>query len=123
MSASQDNTIKVWDIKQIVQEYDYDDEGVQTVNQAMLTVMAHQKFINVAKFSPNDKFIASASQDKSIKIWSAKDLQLLQTLTGHRKNVWDIQFSPVEKQLVSVSGDLLVKVWDLSGNGKCMATL
>ena len=35
-----------------------------------MTVMGHQKCINIAKFSPNDKFIASGSQDKTVKIWS-----------------------------------------------------
>ena len=35
-----------------------------------MTVMGHQKYINIAKFSPNDKFIASGSQDKTVKIWS-----------------------------------------------------
>jgi len=59
--------------------------------------MAHQKYINVAKFSPNDKIIATASQDRSVKLWSAKDLHLLATLAGHRKNVWDVQFSPYDK--------------------------
>jgi len=78
--------------------------------------MAHQKYINVAKFSPNDKLIASASQDKTIKIWNAKDLQLEMQLTGHKKNVWDIEFSPFEKQLVSVGGDKLIKVWNLNKN-------
>ena len=88
--------------------------------------MAHQKYINIAKFSPNDKLIASASQDKSIKIWDATNLQLVMQLNGHKKNVWDIQFSPFDKQLVSVSGDKLIKVWNLnkdqSGN-QCVATL
>lgn len=73
VSASQDNTIKVWDLKDIIENYNGSGE-VQTIKQAQLTVMAHQKFINVAKYSPNDKLIASASQDKSIKVWSSKDL-------------------------------------------------
>jgi U3 small nucleolar RNA-associated protein 13 len=38
--------------------------------------MAHQKYINSVKISPNDKLIATSSQDKTIKIWDAKSLQL-----------------------------------------------
>ena len=83
--------------------------------------MAHQKYINLAKYSPNDKLIASASQDKSIKIWNSSDLKLLNELKGHKRGVWDIQFSQAEKQLVSASGDHLIKVWDLN-NSSCIAT-
>jgi len=41
--------------------------------------MAHQKYINSVKISPNDKLIATSSQDKTIKIWDAKNLTLLKT--------------------------------------------
>lgn len=59
VSASQENTIKVWDIeKYTAKGY---DGPTETVKQATLTVMAHQKYINVAKFSPNDRIIATAS--------------------------------------------------------------
>lgn len=93
------------------------------VSQAQLTVQGHQKAINVAKFSPSDKLIASASQDRTIKIWTAKELKLTATLKGHRAGIWDVAFSGVEKQLVSVSGDKLVKVWDLNDpQGACIAT-
>jgi U3 small nucleolar RNA-associated protein 13 len=41
-----------------------------------MTVMGHQKYINAVKVSPNDKLIASASQDKTIKLWNASNLIL-----------------------------------------------
>jgi len=75
VSASQDSTIKVWDIKKFMGDADSThSDNIEVVNQATMTVMAHRKYINVAKFSPNDKIIATASQDKSIKLWAAKDL-------------------------------------------------
>jgi U3 small nucleolar RNA-associated protein 13 len=87
-----------------------------------MTVMGHQKYINVVRVSPNDKLIASSSQDKTIKIWNSADLMLVQTLQGHKKGVWDCSFSPVDKLLVSASGDKTVKVWNLS-SGQCISTL
>lgn len=122
VSSSQDKTIKLWSLVGIVNQDEDSKKEPVVVNQAQLTVMAHQKFINMAKFSPNDKLIATASQDKTIKIWDAKNLQLLHQLTGHKKNVWDLQFSPKDKHLITVSGDETVKVWDLSSH-KCLATL
>lgn len=74
VSASQDNTIKVWDVTMF---HDLTDlENPIEVNSAQMTVMGHQKYINVVKVSPNDKLIASSSQDKTIKIWSSSDLML-----------------------------------------------
>ena len=97
-------------------------DSLVEVTSATMTVMGHQKYINVVRVSPNDKLIASSSQDKTIKIWNSSDLMLVLTLTGHKKGVWDCSFSPVDKLLVSASGDKTVKVWNLT-NGTCIATL
>ena len=64
------------------------------------TVVAHEKEINVVKYSPNEKLIATGSQDKGIKIWDVKKLENIMTLTGyfflilgHKRGVWDLSFS------------------------------
>jgi U3 small nucleolar RNA-associated protein 13 len=84
--------------------------------------MAHQKYINAVKISPNDKMIATSSQDKTIKLWDAKSLTLLKTLAGHRRGIWDIQFSPTDQLIASASGDNLLKVWSIA-SGQAVATL
>ncbi len=42
--------------------------GAEEVTTAKNTVLAHDKDINCVKFSPNEKLIATASQDRSIKV-------------------------------------------------------
>ena len=55
-----------------------------------MTIMGHQKCINVVRVSPNDKLIASGSNDRSIKLWEAGSLTQRGELKGHKKGVWDI---------------------------------
>lgn len=118
VSAGQDNSIKVWDFDASIPE----DNALKVVNSAKMTILAHQKYVNVIRVSPNDKMIASASQDKSIKVWNPANLSLLLTLTGHKRGVWDVAFSPADKVLVSGSGDSMIKTWNLT-TGDCLATL
>jgi len=87
-----------------------------------MTIMAHQKYINCVRVSPNDKMIATSSQDKQIKLWDSNQLKLVATLTGHKKGVWDIQFNPSEQMLVSASGDDDLKIWNLTTHA-CVCTL
>ena len=76
--------------------------------------MAHEKYINCVGLAPNDKLVATASQDRRVKVYSTSKLEHKWTLTGHRRGVWSIKFSPSEKLLASCSGDMTVKVWNLS---------
>jgi U3 small nucleolar RNA-associated protein 13 len=78
------------------------------------SVRAHDKDINTVAVSPNDAMIASASQDKSIRLWRSADLTPLATLNGHKRGVWKVCFSPVDKVLVSSAGDRTVKMWSVA---------
>jgi U3 small nucleolar RNA-associated protein 13 len=77
------------------------------------SIRAHDKDINCITVSPNDSIIASASQDKSIRLWSSDELTPLATLHGHKRGVWKVLFSFYDKILFSCSGDRTVKLWSI----------
>ena len=74
---------KVWK-KPKIQE---DKEGV-TELQTLRTVLAHDQEINGLSVSHDGEMAATASQDKTCKIWRIKDMALLTTLTGHRRGMY-----------------------------------
>lgn len=59
----------MWSIKDLLKQ-ELPEEPIE-ITSADMTIMGHNKYINSVKVSPNDKLIASSSQDKTIKIWNA----------------------------------------------------
>jgi U3 small nucleolar RNA-associated protein 13 len=100
------------------------DESSPELNfqSGVVSVKAHDKDINMAAVSPNDRVVATASQDKTIALWNVEDLSLVGTLRGHKRGVWGVSFSPVEKVLASCSGDKTVRVWSMA-DLTCLKTL
>ncbi|MDX2217348.1 MAG: TIR domain-containing protein [Oculatellaceae cyanobacterium bins.114] len=74
----------------------------------------HLDAVQGLSFSPDGKAIASASFDKTIKLWSL-DGYGIKTLRGHRSRVYSVKFSPDGKMLASASGDRTIKLWNLEG--------
>lgn len=65
-------------------------------------------------FSPDGQIIASASTDKTVKLWRL-DGTLLGTLSGHQDSVAGVTFSPDGQTIASASADKTVKLWQLDG--------
>ncbi|XP_031561382.1 transducin beta-like protein 3 isoform X2 [Actinia tenebrosa] len=108
VSGSQDSTIKVWTVPQ-------SNADLSVANMIVkVTEKVHDKDVNSVAVSPNDKLLATGSQDKTAKVWRTKDGTLLGTLRGHKRGVWCVQFSPVDQCIVSASGDSTIKIWALS---------
>uniref|UniRef100_A0ABM5F138 Transducin beta-like protein 3 n=1 Tax=Pogona vitticeps TaxID=103695 RepID=A0ABM5F138_9SAUR len=111
VTASQDHTIKVWELPESLPPKEK-TPSVETL-QATLTVKAHDKDINSVAVSPNDKLVATGSQDKTAKLWACSDCSLLGVFSGHKRGIWCVQFSPVDQVLGTSSADGTVKIWDL----------
>lgn len=66
-------------------------------------------------FKPDGKAVATASGDKTVKVWNITDSSLT-VLEGHEQSVSTVAFSPDGRTLASASEDDTVKLWDLSTN-------
>ncbi|CAK9822022.1 Transducin beta-like protein 3 [Anthophora retusa] len=105
-SVSQDLCLKLWNLPNKIES----EDSLNVIH----TTLAHQKDINSVTISPNDKLIATGSQDKTAKLWSADDLQLLGVFRGHRRGVWCVRFSPIDQVLLTTSADCTMKLWSLT---------
>jgi WD40 repeat protein len=69
--------------------------------------------------SPDERRIATASQDGTAKVWDAETGKELLTLSGHTGSVFDVAFSPDGARVATASGDATVKLWNVSmGSGR-----
>jgi U3 small nucleolar RNA-associated protein 13 len=127
LTGSQDKTVKRWDTSKLA--VSKANDGPLTAAKALYTRVAHEKDINAIDVSPIAPLFASASQDRTIKIWSLDDGSVAGILRGHKRGVWSIRFAPANTApiilaeggssssrglIVSGSGDRTVKVWSLS---------
>jgi len=67
----------------------------------------------------NISYAATASRDKTIKIWDALRGQCLHTLVGHDDWVRSLVFHPNGKYLLSAADDHTIRIWELK-TGRCI---
>jgi len=68
-------------------------------------------FISLGAFRICSKRLATASSDKTAKIWDALTGKELMTLSGHKDAVVSVAFSPDGRRLASASSDKTVQVY------------
>ena len=83
--------------------------------------VGHASFIKSVCYSPDGKYIASGSDDKTVKIWEVETGRELRTLRGHSYDVNSVCYSPDGKYTASSSWDS-IKLWEVA-TGECIKTL
>ncbi|KAI5172916.1 coatomer subunit beta' [Nematocida sp. LUAm3] len=87
-------------------------------------IEAHNDFIRGIAVHPTYPYIATCSDDMSIKIWEySKGLSLIRVLTGHTHYVMSICFSAKEtRTILSCSMDHDIRMWNIE-SGSCIGVL
>lgn len=84
------------------------------------TLQGHDDVIYDLVFSPRDAtLIATASQDRTVKLWHALTGVCLDTLDGFEDVVYKCVFSPDGMYLATISADNTPRIWDVY-TGTCV---
>ena len=142
LSASDDNTIKFWNLD--VGSLNQPAAKSGTDSQPLVTFRGHSAAVTCLAVSPNKRRFYSGSLDSSIRVWQLPDRSVeayppfeksveLGCLVGHSQAVWDVALLPdrsdEEGRLASASADGTVKIWSVrnastasTGNGEANAS-
>jgi hypothetical protein len=82
----------------------------------------HSRDVNAVVFSPDGQLIASASSDKTVRVWETATGQCRSVLEGHSEEVSAVVFSPDGQLVTSASSDSTVRVWE-TATGQCRSVL
>jgi WD40 repeat protein len=104
ISGGRDAHLKAWDLFEF--------------QEPLSSQPAHWFTINDLIFSPDGKYILTASRDKTIRIWDASTYQLLKTLDairdgGHVNSVNSLIWVPDTNYFVSASDDRTMILWEM----------
>jgi WD40 repeat protein len=84
----------------------------------LMTIEDHADWIFDLAFSPDGKRLASASRDKTAKLFDVEKKEALVTFPGHAETVYCVGFAPDGKTIATGGGDNQIRIWSPENDGK-----
>ncbi|MCB0685348.1 MAG: WD40 repeat domain-containing protein [Saprospiraceae bacterium] len=105
VSGGRDAHLKVWDY--------------HSTDEPQFDLAAHWYTVNHMQSHPSDTLLATASRDKTIRLWETMNFSVVQTLDaarsgGHINSVNRLVWTDDGKQLFAGSDDNSISVWEFS---------
>lgn len=106
-SASEDKTVKIWDIK---------------TGECRITFDANQDMTPGVAITPDGKQVVSAALDYTIRMWDTASWSQVAVLEGHSDRVWSVVALRDNARVLSGGWDMSLRLWELA-SGKCLMTI
>jgi WD40 repeat protein len=107
ISASEDRTLKLWDL---------------ATGEILATLRGHTDTVSACAVAPDGRRVVSASWDGTLKLWDISARRVLATFRKHEGRVRACSLTPDGRWVVSASEDGSFKLWELD-SGRDIANL
>lgn len=92
-------------------------QSIETIIQK-----GHELAVVAVAISPDSNYVATASRDKSAKLWNLQSGREVRSFLGHQASVIALDFSNDGKHLITGGNDRTVKIWDIK-TGKSILSI
>ena len=116
-TSSGDHTCMVWDLERRVRMATLGSVPENLTGGGVGS--GHKHILTSVSISPDGAFVATASYDKTLRVWSLPEGEPLAIMSGHMQIVSAVAFQPgiAASALLSASVDSTVRLWRLSQEG------
>jgi polyadenylation factor subunit 2 len=104
-TASDDQTIKIWDFERAG---DASKGGTEE-----RTLFGHGWDVKSVHWHPHKGLLVSGGKDQTVKFWDPRAGACLSTLNAHKNTVTRVRWNKSGNLMASASRDQLIKIWDL----------